>query len=185
MSENTGSQQMVRLHSVDRLGRAIDAETLAAAQAIAERAIQYAVTSIGCPALATSLLEESAAAVSRAIRRRAQVGKPPVLNLQSYLFRAFIRRVNIVRQKEALASQVVALETGSSNGSGSSHALESKILMDEFLSRCDPVTRDMFYRRMQGMSWKEIGRFYKISAHAAESRFSQQLQRVRKRLGFK
>src|SRR5713226_3862985 len=152
MPENDGSQHLVvRLNSVDRLGRAIDAETLAAAEAIADRAIQHAVTLIGCPALATSLLEEAAAAVSRALGRRAQMGKPPILNLQSYLFRAFIRRVNVVRQKEALASQLVALETGPSNGTSSSHHPDSKILVDEFLSRCDPVTRDMFYRRVEGL----------------------------------
>src|SRR5260370_12708458 len=111
-----GSQQLV-LNSVDRLGRAIDPETLAAAQAIAERAVQHAVSLIGCPALATSLLEEAAATVSRAIQRRAQAGEPPILNLQSYLFRAFLRRVNVVRRKE-IASQAVSLETGSVNGAG-------------------------------------------------------------------
>jgi DNA-directed RNA polymerase specialized sigma24 family protein len=175
---------MVRLNSVDRLGRAIDPETLAAAQAIAGRAIQHAVGLIGCPALATSLLEEAAATVSRAVRRKAQLGRPPVLNLQAYLFRSFLRRVNGVRQKEALAARVVAVaEAGSSNGAGSWHAMESKILVDEFLRRCDPAIRDMFYRRVQGMSWNEIGRAYGITAHAAESRFSQQLNRVRKRLG--
>ena len=47
--------------------------------------------------------------------------------------------------------------------------LESQILVSEFLTRCDPVTRDMFYRRSQGFSWKEIGKVYGISAHAAES----------------
>src|SRR5713226_5017724 len=180
-----GSQQLV-LNSVDRLGRAIDPETLAAAQAIATRAVQHAVSSIGCPALATSLLEEAAATVSRAVRRREQAGMPPIVNLQSYLFRAFIRRVNVVRQKEVLTSKVVSVEeTGSSNGTGSSHQMESKILVDELLGRCDAVTRDMFYRRVEGMSWAEIGGFYKISAHAAESRFSQQLNRIRRRLGFK
>ena len=60
---------------------------------------------------------------------------------------------------------------------------EEKILVNELLTRCDPITRDMFIRRNQGFSWKEIGEIYSISAHAAESRFSQALQRVRKKLG--
>ena len=51
------------------------------------------------------------------------------------------------------------------------------------LSCCDPITRDMFIRRNQGFSWKEIGEVYSISAHAAESRFGQALQRVRRKLG--
>ena len=60
---------------------------------------------------------------------------------------------------------------------------EEKILIDELLTRCDPVTRDMFIRRNQGFSWKETGEIYSISAHAAESRFGQALQRVRRKLG--
>jgi len=61
--------------------------------------------------------------------------------------------------------------------------LELKILVDEFLTRCDPVTRDMFYRRIQGFSWKGIGLSYGISSHAAESRFSQALHKIKQRLG--
>jgi DNA-directed RNA polymerase specialized sigma24 family protein len=63
--------------------------------------------------------------------------------------------------------------------------LESKRLLDEFLTQCDPVTRDMLYRRIQGFSWKEICKVHGISAHAAEARFSQAFQRVRKRLGLR
>jgi len=60
-----------------------------------------------------------------------------------------------------------------------------KIFVDEFLVRCDPVMRDVLCRRMQGHSWKEIGWAYRISSHAAESKFSQALQKVRKKLGLK
>src|SRR5260370_4916277 len=102
-----GSQQLV-LNSVDRLGRAIDPETLAAAQAIAPRAVQHAVSSIGCPALATSLLAEAAATVSRDVRRRAQSGFPPIGNFQSYLFSAFVLSGNGIRQSEVPASKSVS-----------------------------------------------------------------------------
>ena len=117
-SENTGSQQVVRLNSVDHFGRDIDPETLAAAQIIAPRAIAYAVHLIGCPAQATSLLEEAAATVSRAIRRRTEAGKPAVVNLQAYLFRAFLRRVNVARRRD-LAGPGVADVEKASNGTGS------------------------------------------------------------------
>ena len=60
-----------------------------------------------------------------------------------------------------------------------------KIFIDEFLVQCNPVVRDVLCRRMQGCSWKEIGSAYQISSHAAESKFSQALQKVRKKLGLK
>jgi DNA-directed RNA polymerase specialized sigma24 family protein len=43
----------------------------------------------------------------------------------------------------------------------------------------------MFYRRIEGFSWKEIAVPYGISAHAARSRFSQTLSRIAVRLGLK
>ena len=60
-----------------------------------------------------------------------------------------------------------------------------KILVDEFLMHCDPAIRDMLCRRMEGYSWKEIGWAYRISSHAAESKFSQALQKIRSNLGLK
>jgi len=74
---------------------------------------------------------------------------------------------------------------GSHNSTDPEAELELKILVDELLTRCDPVTRDMFYRRIQGFSWKEIGLSYSISGHAAESRFNQALHKVGARLGLR
>jgi DNA-directed RNA polymerase specialized sigma24 family protein len=173
------------LHSVDGRGRSIDPEVLNIARLIAVRVIPFAEGLIKDPALATSLLEESAARVSRVVRKRAQLKKPPIANLEAYLFRAFIRRVNTVKRKDVLVSTVVTSPSGSLDGTGYSEKLELKIFADEFVTRCDPVTRDLLYRRVQGLSWKEIGKIYGISAHAAEARFSQQLNKVRRRLGLK
>jgi DNA-directed RNA polymerase specialized sigma24 family protein len=189
MADNSGlpsrSETTPLLHSVDRCGRPIDPEVLNIAQFIAVRAIPFAEGLIKDPALATSLLEESAASVSRVVRKRAQLKKPPIANLEAYLFRAYIRRVNTVRRKEILVSGAMTSLSASPDGTGHSEKLELKILADEFVTRCDPTTRDMFYRRIQGLSWKEIGKIYGISAHAAEARFSQQLNKVRRRLGLK
>jgi len=43
----------------------------------------------------------------------------------------------------------------------------------------------MLFRRIEGFSWKEIGKIYGISAHAAESRCGQAFQKVRKKLGYR
>jgi len=180
MAGEPGPRDRFQLSPVDRLGRAIDPVILDAAAKIGPRAIAYAEKLIRDPAVAANLLEEAAAAVSRALRRAGGPKSAPIRDLQAYLFRAFIRRVNKVK------SRTLVLDIhGRSPEAGPqpSERFELKILVDEFLRGCDPATRDMFYRRIQGFSWKEIGKVYAISAHAAESRFSQALQRVRKRLG--
>jgi len=173
----------MRINTVDRLGRSIDPIVWDAAEEIAPRAIRYAEKLLGDPALATDLLEESAAAVSRVLASKNGTGSAPVRNLPPYLFRAFIRRVNRARRKQPTFVELTKENpTVHPNWASPSKHFEYKVLIDEFLTCCDHVTRDMFYRRVRGFSWNEIGRVYGISSHAAESRFSQALQRVRKKL---
>ncbi len=171
------------INAVDRLGRRIDPVVLDAAHQIAPRAIRYAEKLLGDPALATDLLEESAAAVSRVLASKNGTENAHVRNLSPYLFRAFIRRVNKARRKHPTFMELTTDNpTVHHNWASPSKHFEYKVLVDEFLTCCDHVTRDMFYRRVRGFSWREIGKVYGISSHAAESRFSQALQRVRKKL---
>jgi DNA-directed RNA polymerase specialized sigma24 family protein len=102
--------------------------------------------------------------------------------LHTYLFRAFIRRVDRVKRKELPLLRSSINEFQQSSGSDPSHEMELKLLVDELLARCDAVARDMFYRRIQGFSWQEIGKLYGVSAHAAEGRFDRALKRLRKAL---
>ncbi|MCI0626527.1 MAG: hypothetical protein L0387_33575 [Acidobacteria bacterium] len=176
-------QSTFLISAVDRLGRRIDPGVLAEVEQLGPRAIQYGEKLLRDPALAISLLEESAATVSRVIRIKRNDGSG-ISNLGAYIFRAFVRLVNKTRRKDLLLCNQAALTAGSLRKPiGGSEDLELKIFLTEFLSRCDPVTRDMFYRRMQGFSWKEIAGVHGISPHAAESKFSQALRRVRKKLG--
>jgi len=172
------------VNAVDRSGRSIDPAVLAAAEEVAPRALQYGQRLLLDPALAATLLEESAATVSRAVGLKGNASSDGVRNLQAYIFRTFVRRVNKTRRRDILLSNQGALNPSvQSNPVDLSEDVELKVLVNEFLARCDPVTRDMFYRRIQGFSWKEIAHVHGISAHAAESKFSQALRRVRKKLG--
>jgi DNA-directed RNA polymerase specialized sigma24 family protein len=172
------------INAVDRLGRRIDPAVLAAAEEIGPRALQYGERLLRDPALAATFLEESAASVSRAIMFKRNTGAAGVRNLQAYVFRAFLRRVNKVRRKDPILANPARFKPGvNDNPVGASEDFELKVLVDEFLTRCDLVIRDMFFRRMEGFSWKEIARVHGTSAHAAEARFSQALRRVRERLG--
>ena len=171
---------------VDRLGRPISAHVLKAAEEIGRRAIEHAAKLSIDPAVAATLLEEAAATVSRAIGSKSHFTHNAVRDLPSYLFRAFIRRVNRTKKRQIVEEDAVRLLSLAADISTDAQAeLEMKILVDEVLTRCDPMTREMFYRRIQGFSWKEIASSYGISKHAAESRFGQALRKIAKKLGLK
>jgi len=172
-----------RVSPVDRLGRSISPPVLDAAEQIGRRAMEHAEKLGIDPAVAAGLLEEAAATVSRAIATKSNGPQNEVRDLPAYLFRAFIRRVNRIKKRQLNQEGTVrAFDLDSTSSLNPGKDLELKILVDELLTRCDPVTRDMFYRRVQGFSWKEIGVSYGISASAAKSRFSQALRRLGVRL---
>jgi DNA-directed RNA polymerase specialized sigma24 family protein len=181
-----GSPLIPRLNPVDRLGRNIDPEVLAAAEEIFPRALDHGLKLLGDSAVIANVLEEVAAAVSRVVSRtKTPSGDAvPIKNLPGYVFRAFVRHVNRLRRKQ--------LVLVSSNGDGQastprwtdpSQDFEMKILVDECLAQCDFVAQDMFWRRVQGFSWAEIGKVHGLSGHAAEVRFRHALRRAQARLG--
>lgn len=175
-----------RVSPVDGLGRRINPVVLDAAEAIGRRAIEHAEKLLIDPAVAAGLLEEAAATVSRALASKKHRTQTDIQDLPSYLFRAFIRRVDRIRKKQLAQVGDMPVPTfPSGNSTDPQAAVEMKILVDELLTRCDAVTREMFYRRIQGFSWEEIGQSYGISDHAARSRFSQALRRIGAKLGLK
>ncbi len=170
-----------QLNPVDRLGRKIDPTVLAAAEEVFPRALDYGMNLLGDSAAVADVLEEAAAKVSRLLNSKDPPGEPaPISNLAGYVFRAFVRQVNRLRSTELVLVSFDEVEQ--TPRCDPSRQVESKILVDEFLARCDSVTQDMFGLRMKGYSWEEIGRIFEISAHAAEKRFSQALRRARARL---
>ena len=174
-----------RISPVDRLGRRISPSVLDAADKVGRRAIEHAEKEFIDPAIAVNLLEEAAATVSRALKGKRHSTQNAVRDLPSYLFFAFLRRVNRTKKRQLLLGRRCVHPAGSNNSTYPVSELEMKILLDELLANCDPVTRDMFYRRVQGFSWKEIGLSYGISRHAAEARFNQALHKIGKRLGLR
>ena len=169
----------VRVNPVDRLGRRISPPVLRAAEEIGRRAICHAEKLLIDPAVAANLLEEAATAVSRAISTKP-MSQYPIRDLQSYLFRAFLRRVNKRHKRDLSMAQALQIDALASLNSGDPRAsLERKILIDEFLMQCDPATRDMFCRRIEGFSWKEIATEFGIETHAAETRYSRALAQAR------
>src|SRR6266851_5421213 len=174
-----------RVSPMDQRGRPISPPVLIAAEELSRRAIRHAERLLVDPAVAANLLEEAAATVSRALNSKNSHERP-IQDLESYLFRVFLRRLNRAKKRESLLAEAAELQTLPSRISWDPRrALDMKIFIDELLMQCNPVMRDVLCRRLADCSWKQVGRAYGISSHAAESKFGQALQKVRKKLGVK
>lgn len=172
-----------RISPVDRLGRRIDPAVLAAAEEIGPMAVAYGMKLLGDPAVIANLLEEAAVIVSRRLQlQSSRTDSQPIQKVPAYLYICFKRKV--IRAKRKQAVTVSLREVAHSKPSWADPAAEfnMKILVDEFLDHCDFITQDMFWRRVEGFSWEEIGRVHGMSAHAAEERVRYVFQKVRARL---
>lgn len=170
------------LNSVDRFGRQIAPAVLSVATEIGPRALAYAHNLIGDPALAISFFEEAAASVSAAIEQKRTSGAPAVRNVGAYLFRTFIRMVDDAKRKEIILEKSL-LEYGETQVQlGGEREAETTVLLNEVMGTCDRVSREVVVLRLEGFSWKEIGKHFGISSHAAEARFSKALDHARKML---
>ena len=83
------SEAGFRISPIDPLGRTIEPAVLDAAKEIGQRAVHYAEKLVGDPALATNLLEESAAAVSRVLRSQGAHNDIHVHDLRALLVSGF------------------------------------------------------------------------------------------------
>jgi DNA-directed RNA polymerase specialized sigma24 family protein len=176
----------LRINPLDRRGRSIAPLVVEAAEQIAHRAIRHAERQFIDPAIALTLLEEAAATVSRSLEMKGHCDDNAVRDIRAYLFRAFIRRLNRAKKRQSALEEAARISSEANNNPIHPQPnLDLKILVDELLTRCDPKTREMFYRRVQGFSWKEIGLSYGISGHAAEKHFNQAIHKIRERLGSK
>src|SRR6266853_666595 len=156
------SPSSFRLNSVDRHGRRIDPAVLAAAEAVFPRALEYGTNLLGDAAVVANTLEEVAATVSQLIARRDPPGEPaPIRNLPGYVFRAFVRQVKRLKNKElAVLDAAIAGQTLAQRLADPSRRLEMKVLMDDCLAQFDFEERDMCSRRLAGFTWPEIGKIH-------------------------
>ena len=167
------------LNSVDLSGREIDPTVLSVANRIAPKAVSYAERLLGDPAIAINLFEQAAASVSEAIKTKQASGSV-VRDLAAYLFRTYMRLVSQTRRKEPMLQE--SLDVEAENQISQRDLAEAALLLDEIMAVCDRLTREIAFRRIEGFSWKEIGKRYGLSGHAAEARFSKALDRARKKL---
>jgi hypothetical protein len=173
-----GPSSSFRISPIDRLGRKIDPAVLAASEEILPRAVAHGMKVLGDLAVIANLLEEAAAVVSR----RLQSDPSLTLDLPGYLLVRFVKKVNRFKRKQVVTASLSEAFQATVAWADPSDRLYTKILLDEFLARCDFITRDMASRRMAGCSWEEVGRVHGMSAYAAEQRVWYVFQQVRGKL---
>jgi len=91
LARGSGRSTTFLLNSVDRLRRTINLKVLAVAREIGPRAVAYGERLLGDAALTMNLFEESAAAVSEALRRKSKDVRP-VRDFSAYLYSTFLRK---------------------------------------------------------------------------------------------
>src|SRR6266853_5686826 len=107
MPGQEGQNGEVRVSPMDQRGRPISPPVLSAAEELSRRAIRHAERLRIDPAVAANLLEEAAATVSRAL---TNTNECPIRDLESYLFRAFLRRLNRTKKRQSLLAEGVELK---------------------------------------------------------------------------
>ena len=129
-----------RISPVDHLGRSISPPVLEAAEGIVTRAVEHAKHVLIDPAIAATLLEDAAAAVSRVLRSEVVPHSQHVRDLPCYLFRAFIRRVNRIKRHQLTAEAALVSHLMEAPRSiNPTVEIEVKILIDELPS---PAPKD-------------------------------------------
>src|SRR5260370_2231716 len=110
MPGQTGENGAARVSPMDQRGRRISLPVLNAAEELSQRAIRHAERLLVDPAVASNLLEEAAATVSRALNAK-NTHERPIPDLESYLFRSFLRHLNIAKKRESLLAEAAELQT--------------------------------------------------------------------------
>jgi hypothetical protein len=124
MPDEAEQKSQASLSPFDHRGQAITPQVLSAAEEISRRAIRHAERLSVDPAVAVTLLEEAAAAVSRALRFGSG-NEAPVRDLEAYLFRAFLRRLNRTKKRQLRLAEAIA-----SSDRISPESLEPRITLD-------------------------------------------------------
>ena len=184
MKSPRGGAARFLLNAVDRHGRTIDPAVLTVAREIGPRAVAYADRLLVDTALALDLFEEAAAAVSKALQRKPAEA-PPVRDLAAYLYRTFLRKLNLARSRSSRIETSLRNRVRTESSAPQSLQPEISLLFDEVMASYDKVTQQIIYRRLEGFAWKEIATEFGIRPHAAEMRFSRALARARLLLGIR
>jgi hypothetical protein len=136
--------------------------------------------------MAAQVWEQMLRSVSKT-RQRNTDPRQPIVDLQSYLFLAFVHRFNRAIQHEQkhaerieLVSSSVDLERiESAQDAGWVEELERTIAIREITDRMDPRTKKIWQARQLGYSWKEISLWLGTTEDQARKKFDYGVEKTR------
>jgi hypothetical protein len=178
-SKTVHRSQPALVNAVDPLGRPVEPRVLSVAQDIAPQAVSYAQKSLADPCVAVNLLEEAAATVSEAVLAKQLAELPPVRNMRSYLYRAFLRRLSASRQAEIRMEEAFEERLRLNEGMSFDEKLEARLLLKQILCMCDRKTMWIVWERIEGRSWDEIAHDRVMTNRAARLHYSRALREIR------
>ena len=169
----------------DASGTAVETDLLDAARRNWARMLSYAQRFQQDTSTSADILEEILLALSRARRARRGLVNP-IRNLNSYLYVAFVRRLNRRVSRQPKIQYVGSLQDLDSlsaiQSRGTPPAVEEDLLVTELLQYTNQRTRQMFFLRMSGYSWKEVARILRTSANSAQVLFYNGIGKARSRV---
>jgi DNA-directed RNA polymerase specialized sigma24 family protein len=141
--------------------------------------------------LAAEVWESVLRSVSKTLGRHHET-TPTVLNLESYLFGAFLHRFNRALKRERkrqeiiepLASTRELEQLPGARDWKSADGMERSLQVQEVMDSMDTWTRRVFAARLYGYTWKEIAELHELSESKAKLRFRYALRRLAARLGY-
>jgi len=137
-------------------------------------------------ALAAHVWEQVLQSISKT-RQRNRDHHPPIADLQSYLFGAFVHRFNRALLREhrrletiELVSSSLDLERIESTQDATwVEELERAITIREITNRMDGWTKKVWQARQYGYSWKEISSWLNVTEEQARKKFDYGLEKTR------
>ncbi len=173
------------IQSVDRFGRPISEELLAAAHRSWKRLILYAQRLGQDVSVVANTLEDTLHRLSSLERRHPQF-KDRIGNLEHYVYAATTRRLGRRAAREAIVEYVGSLSDMDSQGllldTSWVPAIERELLLKEVVGYMNERTRLLFNLQTMGFSWNEIAKSLETTANNVQSQFSQGVARVRRRV---
>jgi hypothetical protein len=172
------------INDKDDKGQPLDGEVLAAAKRIWPRALVLTRSILHDASRSAETLEATAAAVSRALRRRPT--ESAVRDVDAYLLYSFTRSLYRISARERRLQPVQnpdILANLTLERSRPRSEIESEIEVQELLSYMDNATRRMFMLRLEGYSWKHIAQQLGFKdRHSAEVQFNKGCRAARTRM---
>jgi hypothetical protein len=166
-------------------GAAIETDLLDAARRNWPRVLSYTQRYQQDSSVAADILETALLATSRVKRARQKSGNP-IRNLDTYVYVAFLRKFKryLARQpKIQFVGSLQDVDTLSDiRHSKGLPAVEHELLAKELLQHMSQRTRQTFFLRTNGYSWKETARFLQTTANSAQVLFNKEIGKLRSRI---